>query len=136
LRSGLPVVVNELEALGMARGAKFDEIIEQVFAAQLTGRGKTPEEREKILRKLSGIKEQPKKKEKEKKPAKSGEKPQTTADAGAAGKAGQAAAAKAAQKQQHKEHLTAGQQQHAKKHAAPASAAKSAAPAKRSHGRK
>ena len=37
---------------------------------QLTGRGKTPEEREKILRKLSGIKEQPKKKEKEKKPAK------------------------------------------------------------------
>ena len=34
---------------------------------QLTGRGKTPEEREKILRKLSGIKEQPKKKEKEKK---------------------------------------------------------------------
>jgi len=34
------------------------------FAMQLTGRGKTPEEREKILRKLSGIKEAPKKKEK------------------------------------------------------------------------
>ena len=61
---------SELEALGMARSAKFDQIVEQVFALQLTGRGKTPEEREKILRKLSGIKEQPKKKEKEKKSAK------------------------------------------------------------------
>jgi hypothetical protein len=30
---------------------------------QMTGRGKTPEEREKILRKLSGIKEPPKPKE-------------------------------------------------------------------------
>ena len=71
IRSGLTQVGNELEALGMARGAKFDQIVEQVFALQLTGRGKTPEEREKILRKLSGIKEQPKKKEKEKKSAKS-----------------------------------------------------------------
>ena len=71
IRSGLSQVGNELEALGMARGAKFDQIVEQVFAMQLTGRGKTPEEREKILRKLSGIKEQPKKKEKEKKAAKS-----------------------------------------------------------------
>ena len=71
IRSGLSQVGNELEALGMARGAKFDQIVEQVFAMQLTGRGKTPEEREKILRKLSGIKEQPKKKEKEKKAGKS-----------------------------------------------------------------
>ncbi|HEX8766496.1 MAG TPA: hypothetical protein VF740_15110 [Candidatus Acidoferrum sp.] len=70
IRSGLGQVGNELEALGMARGAKFDQIVEQVFAIQLTGRGKTPEEREKILRKLSGIKEQPKKKEKERKAAK------------------------------------------------------------------
>jgi len=136
VRAGLPVVVNELEALGMARGPKFDEVIEQVFAAQLTGRGKTPEEREKILRKLSGIKEPPKKKEKEKKPAKAGEKQHPAADSGAAGKAAQAAAAKAAQKQHHKEHLTAGQQQHSKKHAAAVSHGKSAAPAKRSHGRK
>jgi tRNA nucleotidyltransferase (CCA-adding enzyme) len=67
LRSGIPTVQNELEALGMPRGDKFDQIVNQVFAMQLTGRGKTPEEREKILRKLSGIKEQPKKKEKEKK---------------------------------------------------------------------
>lgn len=71
IRNGMPQVANELEALGMPRGAKFDQIVEQVFAMQLTGRGKTPEEREKILRKLSGIKEQPKKKEKEKKPSRS-----------------------------------------------------------------
>ncbi len=74
IRQALPVVVTELEALGMPRGSKFDQIINEVFAAQLNGRGKTPEEREKILRKLSGIKEAPKKKEKEKKPGKSGEK--------------------------------------------------------------
>jgi tRNA nucleotidyltransferase (CCA-adding enzyme) len=67
IRQALPVVSNELEALGMPRGPKFDQIIDDVFATQLNGRGKTPEEREKILRKLSGIKEAPKKKEKEKK---------------------------------------------------------------------
>jgi hypothetical protein len=70
IRMSLPVVANELEALGMPRGPKFDQVLEEVFAAQLNGRGKTPEEREKILRKLSGIKEPPKKKEKEKKPVK------------------------------------------------------------------
>jgi len=69
IRQALPVVSNELEALGMPRGSKFDHIVDDVFAAQLNGRGKTPEEREKMLRKLSGIKEQPKKKEKEKKPS-------------------------------------------------------------------
>ena len=68
------MVATELEALGMPRGPKFDQVVNDVFAAQLNGRGKTPEEREKILRKLSGIKEPPKKKEKEKKPAKGGEK--------------------------------------------------------------
>jgi tRNA nucleotidyltransferase (CCA-adding enzyme) len=67
IRSALPIVISELAALGMPPGAKFDAIIDQVFGAQLAGRGKTPEEREKTLRKLSGIKEQPKKKEKEKK---------------------------------------------------------------------
>ncbi len=74
IRLALPVVANELEALGMARGPKFDHIVQEVFAAQLNGRGKTPEERVKMLRKLSGIKEAPKKKEKEKKPAKAAEK--------------------------------------------------------------
>jgi tRNA nucleotidyltransferase (CCA-adding enzyme) len=67
IRSALPIVINELTTLGMPAGQKFDAIIDQVFGMQLAGRGKTPEEREKILRKLSGIKEQPKKKEKEKK---------------------------------------------------------------------
>jgi tRNA nucleotidyltransferase (CCA-adding enzyme) len=70
IRQALPTVVNELEAIGMPRGPKFDHVINEVFAAQLNGRGKTPEERERILRKLSGIKEPPKKKEKEKKTSK------------------------------------------------------------------
>ena len=73
-RIGLPAVASELEALGMPRGPKFDQVVEQVFAIQLTGRGKTPEERVKILRKLSGIKEPPKKKEKEKKSSKAADK--------------------------------------------------------------
>jgi len=99
IRIGLPQVGNELEALGMARGAKFDQIVEQVFAMQLTGRGKTPEERVKILRKLSGIKEQPKKKEKEKKTAKSVAKAHAHAAAAVTAAAGQKhAAAKAEMK--------------------------------------
>lgn len=63
MRQGVTAVANELAAIGMPAGPKFDAIVQQVFAMQLTGRGKTPEEREKILRKLSGIKEQPKPKE-------------------------------------------------------------------------
>jgi tRNA nucleotidyltransferase/poly(A) polymerase len=85
IRIALPTVANELEVLGMTRGPKFDQIVEQVFAIQLMGRGKTPEEREKILRKLSGIKEQPKKKEKEKKPLKGAAKPHAAAAAGGDG---------------------------------------------------
>jgi tRNA nucleotidyltransferase (CCA-adding enzyme) len=81
IRVALPVVATELEALGMARGPKFDEIVQEVFAIQLNGRGKTPEERIKTLRKLSGIKELPKKKEKEKKPTKGSEKPVAAAAA-------------------------------------------------------
>jgi tRNA nucleotidyltransferase (CCA-adding enzyme) len=74
IRQALPVVATELEAIGMPPGPKFDQVVQDVFALQLNGRGKTPEERVKILRKLSGIKEAPKKKEKEKKGAKGGEK--------------------------------------------------------------
>jgi tRNA nucleotidyltransferase (CCA-adding enzyme) len=120
VRIGLPVVANELQALGMERGAKFDEIVEQVFAIQLTGRGKTPEEREKILRKLSGIKEPPKKKEKEKKAGKPAEKPHAAGAAGAA-KGGL------------KERVAAAK--HAKP-SAPAAHAKSAASSKKSGSRK
>jgi tRNA nucleotidyltransferase/poly(A) polymerase len=72
IRMALTAVSNELEALGMPRGPKFDQVVQEVFAAQLNGRGKTPEERIKMLRRLSGIKEAPKKKEK--RPAKGGEK--------------------------------------------------------------
>jgi tRNA nucleotidyltransferase (CCA-adding enzyme) len=100
VRNGLPAVANELEALGMPRGPKFDQVVEQVFGMQLTGRGKTVEEREKILRKLSGIKEPPKKKEKEKKPTKAAEK------AHAAGAIGEAAKHKhAAAKAETKHHV-------------------------------
>jgi len=81
IRQALPVVANELEAIGMARGPKFDQVIEQVFALQLNGRGKTPEERLKTLRKLSGIKEPPKKKEKEKKPARTAAEKKAASDA-------------------------------------------------------
>jgi tRNA nucleotidyltransferase (CCA-adding enzyme) len=91
IRSGLPQVISELTALGMPPGAKFDAIVQQVFAMQLTGRGKTPEEREKMLRKLSGIKEQPKKKEKEKKP-KGAEKSQAALAVGSAAREKHAAA--------------------------------------------
>ncbi len=74
LRANLPAAVAELETLGMARGPKFDKVIEDFFNLQLAGRGKTPEDRIKVLRKLSGIKEQPKKPEKveKKKLAKAG----------------------------------------------------------------
>jgi tRNA nucleotidyltransferase (CCA-adding enzyme) len=130
VRIGLPVVGNELQALGMPRGAKFDEIVEQVFAIQLTGRGKTPEEREKILRKLSGIKEPPKKKEKEKKSAK--DKAHARADAHAAIKQAQGAAAKAASKTPHKGAVSGGK--HGAKPSTPASPGRSAA--KKSSGRK
>src|SRR5579859_4948034 len=123
MRNTLPAVANELEALGMARGAKFDEIVEQMFAIQLTGRGKTPEERVKILRKLSGIKEPPKKKEK--KPAKGGEKSHAAA-------AGKPAAPAKTTKAQHRERL---QGKHAAKAAAHAARGKSSG-AKKSSGRK
>jgi hypothetical protein len=72
LRMSLPM--NELDALGVPRGAKFDKIMEQIFEMQLRGKAKLPEERVKIFRQLAGIKDEPKKKpEKEKK--KRGEKP-------------------------------------------------------------
>jgi tRNA nucleotidyltransferase (CCA-adding enzyme) len=62
LRQSLPMA--ELDALGVARGPKFDKVIEQLFEMQLRGKGKLPEERTKILRNLAGIKDEPKKVEK------------------------------------------------------------------------
>jgi tRNA nucleotidyltransferase/poly(A) polymerase len=72
LRAGIATVRDELKRIGMPEGPKFDAVIEQMFALQLTGRGKTPEEREKTLRKLSGIKEPPKQKEPKSKEKKGG----------------------------------------------------------------
>src|SRR5271154_6726660 len=62
----------ELEALGVERGPKFDKIVEQFFELQLRGKGKTPEDRTKILKNLAGIKDEIKKPEKEKKKRKGG----------------------------------------------------------------
>ena len=128
IRAALGGVVSELEALGMPRGAKFDQIVEQVFALQLNGRGKTREEREKILRKLSGIKEQPKKKEKEKKPPKGHDKTHAAAAVGEAARQ-KHAAAKAAAKRAVKEKPGSA------KRTASGSRVKSAAPAKKSQRR-
>ncbi len=131
IRIGLPAVANELEALGMPRGPKFDQIVEQVFAMQLTGRGKTREERERILRKLSGIKEQPKKKEK--KSSKGTDKAHAAAAMGEAAKH-KHAAAKAAAK-----HAVKGKPEGARpatKRAVAASHGKSAASGKKRHAHK
>ena len=67
LKQMLPGVEIELANLGMARGPKFHKVIKEFFAQQLEGRARKPEEHEKLLRKLAGIKEPPKKKIKEEK---------------------------------------------------------------------
>jgi tRNA nucleotidyltransferase (CCA-adding enzyme) len=64
LRSSMPVA--ELDSLGVPRGPKFDNILEDFFEAQLKGKGRDPIERTKILKKLAGIKDEPKKEEKKK----------------------------------------------------------------------
>jgi hypothetical protein len=74
LRQGLPAVSLELEAIGMPRGPKFDKVMEAFFQAQLLGKGRTPEEVTKLLRKLSGIKEPPPPKEEKKKLPEKGKK--------------------------------------------------------------
>jgi tRNA nucleotidyltransferase (CCA-adding enzyme) len=70
IRQALPGVATELELLGMERGAKFDKVVEEFFQLQLLGRARKPEDHAKILRKLAGIKEPPKKVEEKKKPEK------------------------------------------------------------------
>jgi tRNA nucleotidyltransferase (CCA-adding enzyme) len=65
LRASLPVA--ELDSLGVPRGPKFDKILEDLFELQLRGRGRTPPDRTLLLRRLAGIKEEPKKKPKEEK---------------------------------------------------------------------
>src|ERR1700735_1871339 len=92
LRQSLPQA--ELAALGVARGPKFDKVIEQLFEMQLRGKGKLPEDRTKILRNLAGIKDEPKKIEKPEKKRKGekGEEKGVEADAKGTGKPKQTAA--------------------------------------------
>jgi tRNA nucleotidyltransferase (CCA-adding enzyme) len=70
LRHALPGVAVELEAVGLERGPKFDKVLEDFFQAQLLGKARKPEDHAKVLRKLAGIKEPPKKIEEKKKPEK------------------------------------------------------------------
>ena len=70
IRQALPGVAVELEALGLEHGPKFDKVLEDFFQAQLLGRARKPEDHVKILRKLAGIKDPPKKIEEKKKPEK------------------------------------------------------------------
>ena len=88
LRQALPSVATELELLGLARGPKFDKVLEEFFQAQLLGKGRKPEEHPKLLRKLAGIKEPPKKPPKEEKEKKKPDKPKKKGAAAAAGAAG------------------------------------------------
>ncbi len=64
LRMTLPAA--ELEAMGMTRGPQFDKVLEDLFNLQLVGRGRNPQDRTKLLRKLAGIKPEAKKKEEKK----------------------------------------------------------------------
>jgi hypothetical protein len=70
MRNALPGVATELEVIGLERGPKFDKVLEDFFQAQLLGRARKPEDHAKVLRKLAGIKEPPKKIEEKKKPEK------------------------------------------------------------------
>jgi tRNA nucleotidyltransferase/poly(A) polymerase len=70
LRHALPGIAAELEAVGLARGPKFDKVLEDFFQAQLLGKARKLEDHAKVLRKLAGIKEPPKKVEEKKKPEK------------------------------------------------------------------
>jgi tRNA nucleotidyltransferase (CCA-adding enzyme) len=70
MRNALPGVAAELEAVGLERGPKFDKVLEDFFQAQLLGKARKPEDHAKVLRKLAGIKEAPKKIEEKKKPEK------------------------------------------------------------------
>jgi tRNA nucleotidyltransferase (CCA-adding enzyme) len=74
----LALPIGELDSLGVPRGPRFDKILDQLFELQLRGRGRTTEDRTKLLRQLAGIKEEPKKKpEKEKKKKGKGSRPES-----------------------------------------------------------
>lgn len=101
LRAELPIL--ELETMGMPRGPKFDQVIEDLFNSQLVGKARNPQDRTALLRKLSGIKPEPpkreKKEEKKGKPVTGKKGVEAPADqklvAAAAGKKGKQAVAQA-----------------------------------------
>ena len=87
----LAAPVAELESLGIARGPKFDKILDQFFDLQLRGKVRSPEDVTKRLKQLAGIKDEPKKKLKEEK-----KKRGTALEAAGAKRAAKATEAKAA----------------------------------------
>lgn len=92
IRMSLPT--NELDALGVPRGPKFDKIMEQLFDMQLRGKAREPEDRAKTLRQLAGIKEEPKKKPEKEKKKRADKSPAGAAAAPQAGAPGKAAETK------------------------------------------
>jgi hypothetical protein len=109
MRASLPMA--ELDALGVPRGPKFDKVLEDFFEAQLRGKGRDPIERTKILKRLAGIKDEPKKKIEEKKKSKQKHKAaimsaQAAAEAGKAPEAAPAEASKAGKTQPPKAEAT------------------------------
>jgi len=89
LRRALPA--DELAALGVPRGPKFDKILDDLFQLQLEGRARNPQDRTKALRKLAGIKPEPKKKLRAKEEKRAPKAPETKKKKGKAA-AGEAAA--------------------------------------------
>jgi tRNA nucleotidyltransferase (CCA-adding enzyme) len=89
----------ELDALGVPRGPKFEKILEQLFDMQLRGKGKTPEDRTKLLRDLAGIREEPAKKLPKKRKGKGEGETSATPEAGAKPAAQAAASPKPASSQ-------------------------------------
>jgi tRNA nucleotidyltransferase/poly(A) polymerase len=74
LRNSPPLA--DLEALGVPPGPKFDKIVGDFFYLQLAGKGRNPQDRLRLLRKLAGIKPEKKKdKEIEKETKKKGKDP-------------------------------------------------------------
>jgi tRNA nucleotidyltransferase (CCA-adding enzyme) len=134
LRQALTGVAVELEVLGMERGPKFEKVLEDFFQAQLLGRARKPEDHAKVLRKLAGIKEPPKKIEEKKKPEKPkkrgspGSAPETQTPGETARPKGAAPAARPAPGKESPRKFAPG--------SAPAKAAAKSSPKKKPHGKK
>ena len=91
MRAALPAT--QLELLGIPRGPKFDQVLENFFTLQLHGRVHGQEDYERVLRNLAGIKLETKKKAK---PEKKGKEPAKPAPPAAKGAFAQHAAKRAA----------------------------------------